>query len=303
MKIVFAGTPAVAIPTLHALIHAGHEIALVVTRKDAPQGRKRILTESPVAIEATKYQFPVLKTNSFDDHDLQIISELNADIGVVVAYGGLIPQKLLDALPYGWINLHFSALPEFRGAAPVQWALREGRNTISSTVFRLVEELDAGDIFSTEHHPIPINATSGETLEILAELGSKQVVNVLADIASGRALATSQLGEPTLARKLNLEDGHLKSTISAKDMFNIFRSATPEPGSWVHINGERMKLLSVELCNQQGEAGTISLHDDKVLLFSSDGALELVEIQPAGKSRMKARDWWRGLRVESIEFS
>lgn len=302
VKIVFAGTSDVAIPTLEKLLQAGHEVDLVVTRMDAPRGRKKILTQSEVAEAATKHKLHTLKINSFDSHSIDLIVNSHADLGVVVSYGGLIPQSILKVPRLGWINLHFSSLPELRGAAPVQWAIREGRTHISTTVFQLVEELDAGDIYSVEEHFIAPSLTAGEALDYLATEGAKQVIKVVESMETSTPIPIPQHGNPTYARKLLLEDGHLHTNTSAQDLHNIYRSVTPEPGAWVYVDGERLKILSANLSTESGKQGTISQINNKTYLFSVEGSLELVYVQPSGKQKMAAADWWRGLRVEEISF-
>lgn len=303
MKIIFAGTPAAAVPTLRALLRSTHEVVAVLTRPDAPHGRKRILTPSPVAQEATLSGIPLLYANRIDENIQQRIAECGADLGVVVAYGAIIPQQTLDLPRLGWINLHFSELPQWRGAAPVQWQLISGATHAGSSVFSLVEELDAGDVYDTQKHSIYPFETSGALLERLSELGSAQVIQVVDSLASGHAHPHAQTGEATYARKLVLEDGHLDPSGTATAAYNLFRGVTPEPGAYVVAGEERLKLISVSMSELVAPVGKILLREKKAVLGCADGALELITVQPAGKQAMSAADWFRGLRVEEVKVS
>lgn len=302
MKIVFAGTPDVAVPTLVALSDAGHEISAVLTRPDAPVGRKRVLTPSPVAQFALDHDIPVIYAHKVTDEVSSQLRELGADLGVVVAYGGLLPDDALSALRLGWINLHFSALPLWRGAAPVQWTLISGQTTTASTIFQLVTELDAGDIFDAEKICIDSDETSGMLLSRMSLSGAHQVVRVVNSLQEGTAHATAQHGEPSYARKLTLEDAHLDPTESGHAVFDRFRGVTPEPGAFVYLGDDRLKIHEATLSKDESiPAGSIIFSEGKTLLGTSTQALELHVVQPAGKSRMSAADWFRGLRQESVQ--
>lgn len=302
MKIVFAGTPEVAVPTLAALLDSGHEISAVLTRPDAPVGRKRVLTPSPVAQFARDHDIPVIYAHKVTDEVSSQLQELDADLGVVVAYGGLLPDDALSAPRWGWINLHFSALPLWRGAAPVQWTLISGQSTTASTVFQLVKELDAGDIFDSEILEIEPEETSGALLSRMSLSGARQVVRVVNAIYEGSAIAKVQQGQPSYARKLTLEDAHLNLTQSGQAVYDRFRGVTPEPGAFVYLGEERLKIHEASMSTVGGvPVGAIISSEGKTLLGTSTHALELHVVQPAGKSRMSAADWFRGLRQESVQ--
>lgn len=300
MKIIFAGTPEAAVPTLRALVDSTHHVVAVLTRPDAPVGRKRILTASPVAQVAQELGIPVLFANRVDDDIHNHLTELDADLGVVVAYGALLPQRTLEIPRQGWINLHFSELPQWRGAAPVQWQLISGSSHAGSSVFSLVEELDAGDVFDTKRHSIYPFETSGALLNRLSTLGSGQVVEVVNSLEAGTAQARPQTGESSYARKLVLEDGHLDVSGSAHTAYNLFRGVTPEPGAFVFVGTERLKLILLRPSSLEVPPGLIRLVEKKALLGCADGVLELITVQPAGKQAMSATDWLRGLRVEEV---
>ena len=304
MKIIFAGTPEAAVPTLTSLLNSSFDVVAVLTRPDAPQGRKRILTPSPVAQLALEHHIPVIYANRIDDEIQATIESFNADLGVVVAYGALLPELTLDSLKHGWINLHFSSLPSWRGAAPVQWQLLTGEVMAGSSVFKLVKELDAGDVFDTREWPILPNETSGELLERLSHLGSLQVLDVIDSINSGTAIATPQSGESSYARKLNLEDGHLNLNNDSDVVYNQYRGVTPEPGAFVVVGDERLKILEALKGGDQIVPPTqIVSIEKKLFLGCSSGSLELITVQPFGKKAMSAMDWFRGLRQEVVHVS
>ena len=296
MRLVFAGTPSVAVSSLLALLESDHEIVAVISREDAPLGRKRILTPSPVAQAAEERGIPVLKANRLTEAMAETVRALDADLGVIVAYGGLVREPLLSTPRLGWINLHFSLLPAWRGAAPVQRSLIAGDTVTGASVFQLVPELDAGDVFGMVEHPVAANITAGTLLDELAAVGSTLLVSVVDDIAAGTAKAIPQSGEVTLAPKLTLDDGRLDWSHDAHTLYNRFRGVTPEPGAHTTIGGARFKILDAKpRPDVTLDAGTLILQDKVVLIGTGTTALELVSVQPAGKAAMRAADWWRGL--------
>ena len=209
MRLIFAGTPDVAVPSLRVLAASDHDIATVVTRPDAPIGRRRVLTPSPVAAAAEELGLPLLKTARLDEGATARLATTDAELGVIVAYGGLVREPLLSMPEHGWINLHFSLLPRWRGAAPVQHALIAGDDETGASVFRLVAELDAGDVFEERRYAVPARATAGEVLNDLAGLGAELLRDVVAAIEDGTAVATPQAGAATFAPKLTEADGAL----------------------------------------------------------------------------------------------
>lgn len=304
MRIIFAGTPEVAVPTLKLLVERGHEVVAVLTRPDAPQGRKKILTPSPVADFATRHNIPLIHAAKITPEATEEIRGLRAELGVVVAYGALIPSETLGAIPHGWINLHFSALPQWRGAAPAQWQVLTGCQSAGSSVFSLVPELDAGDIFDVQTHPIDPDETSGELLSRLAVLGAEQVVSVVSAIESGEANARAQEGLVSHARKLTSDDGHLDISQPVDIVYNQFRGVSPEPGAYVVLDEQRFKIITARMAPQaEVEQGTIVVRNKEVLLGCARGALILKTVQPFGKPQMDAADWFRGTRLESVSVS
>ncbi|WP_315636852.1 MULTISPECIES: methionyl-tRNA formyltransferase [Microbacterium] len=298
MRLVFAGTPAAAVPTLRRLA-AEHDIAAVVTRPDAPLGRKRVLTPSPVAQAAAELGLPVIHAARLDEAVTEEIAALRPELGVIVAYGGLVREPLLSTPEAGWINLHFSLLPAWRGAAPVQRALIAGDPVLGASVFQLVPELDAGDVFATRAVELPGTSTAGEALEALALDGAALTADVVAAIADGTAHAVPQEGEPTFAAKLTLEDGLLDFREPFDVVYARFRGVTPEPGAHTTIDGQRLKILEARPADAEAEdlpPGAMAGTRSEVLIGTATSPLTVTRLQPAGKGPMNAADWWRGLQ-------
>jgi methionyl-tRNA formyltransferase len=296
LRIVFAGSPAAAVPSVTALAASDHEIVAVITREDAPLGRKRVLTATPVADAAEALGIPVLKANRISPLEARIAA-LRPDLGVIVAYGGLIREPLLSTPRLGWINLHFSLLPRWRGAAPVQRALIAGDTMTGAAVFQLVAELDAGPVFGTLEQPIGRNETAGHLLEILAERGAGLLTSVVDDLAAGTATSVPQDGDVTLAPKLELEDGRLDWARSAAELDARIRGTTPEPGAFTLLDdGERLKVLDAAIAHGDPAlpSGEFDLRAGRLLVGTGTDPLHLVTVQPAGKRAMAAADWWRG---------
>ncbi len=303
MRVIFAGTPEVAVPTLNALVDSEHTVVAVLTREDAPQGRRRVLTPSPVAVRAGELGIPTIKSNRITPETHASLAALRAEIGVVVAFGCIIPQATLDVLPHGWLNLHFSLLPEWRGAAPVQRALMAGDERLGVSVFRLVRQLDAGDVLRQRTIATPPRATAGEVLAQFAADAAPDVCGALDEIAAGRAVFTPQSGTVTVAEKLSIADARLGFHAPARQVFAQFRGVTPEPGAFVLLGDQRVKVLSMAMVGGEDAAalvqdpqpvGTLVQVRDAVGVWAADAPLLLLEVQPAGKRPMPAGDWFRG---------
>lgn len=301
MRLVVAGSPAAAVPTLRRLAASDHEIAAVLTRPPTPQGRKRVLTPTPVAAAAEELGLPVIEAVRVDDGVTERIEQLDADLGVIVAYGALLRRRALDAPTSGWINLHFSDLPRYRGAAPVQRAVMAGDTSTAATVFQLVEELDAGPVFASDRFDIDPDATAGEVLAAMAERGADTVLRVVDAIAAGTATAVEQVGEPTLAPKTTIEDGRITFDDTAASVHARVRGVTPEPGAFAHLGDTRVKLLRVARTGGAVDAvphlapGALALSGGRLLVGTADEPLVVIEVQPAGKKAMDAAAWARGL--------
>jgi len=300
MRVVFAGTPEVAVPTLRRLADGPHEVVAVVTRPDSPQGRKRVLTPSPVAIAAAELGLTIIKAARLDDEATAQITAQHPDLGVVVAYGGLVRDPLLSAPTHGWVNLHFSDLPRWRGAAPVQRALMAGDASIGACVFSLVAALDAGDVFARLEYEPPAMSTAGDVLDALAHRGAYLVADVVDALADGTAHAAPQEGEPTHAAKLTIEDGRLDFDEPAERVLARWRGVTPEPGAHTSVGGARVKILSARPSDRaDGLApGRIASGVGGVLIGTATEPILVERVQPAGKGAMDAAAWWRGLRLD-----
>ncbi|MDQ4212794.1 methionyl-tRNA formyltransferase [Microbacterium sp. ASV81] len=298
MRLVFAGTPAAAVPTLRRLA-AEHEIVAVVTRPDAPLGRKRILTPSPVAQEAEALGIHVIKAARLDEDATGRIAALRPELGVIVAYGGLVREPLLSTPAHGWINLHFSLLPAWRGAAPVQRALIAGDAELGATVFQLVPALDAGAVHAVQVFPVADDATADDALASLAEDGAGLTAAAVAAIAAGTARPVPQEGEPTHAAKLDLSDGLLDWTEPAAAVFARYRGVTSEPGAHTTIDGAPLKVRELARAADADPLAPGELRGVKrgVLVGTATDPLLLVRVQPAGRPVMAAADWFRGLRA------
>ncbi len=299
MRLVFAGTPEAAVPSLRRLASSSHDVVGVVTRADAPVGRKRVLTPSPVAVAAEELGLETIKTDRLDAAATERITALEPDLGVIVAYGGLVREPLLSAPRHGWINLHFSLLPRWRGAAPVQHALIAGDARTGAAVFRLVPELDAGDVFAAIEHEVPADATAGELLGSLAVEGAELLARVVDEIAAGTARAVPQEGEPSYAPKLGDDDGRVRWDEPREAVLGRIRGVTPEPGAHTTVDGARLKVLAARAARDGSPAlspGEITLHGKEVLVGTSTLPIVLERVQPAGRNAMGAADWWRGTR-------
>jgi methionyl-tRNA formyltransferase len=305
MKLVFAGTPQAAVPSLVALTQSQHDLAAVITRADAPLGRKRVLTPSPLAQAAEERGLHLLKTNRLDEVATAEIAALQPDLGVIVAYGGLVREPLLSVPRLGWINLHFSLLPRWRGAAPVQRALMAGDALTGAAVFQLVPELDAGAVFAQIEQTISEDDTAGSLLGDLSDSGARLLLQVIDALEAGGLQATPQSGPVTLAPKLTLADARVDWSESAVSVRNRVRGVTPEPGAFTVVGDARLKLQGVALTQgfEPQPAGLIREIDKKVLIGTGTEPLELVTVQPAGKTQMKAIDWWRGVAATEVVAS
>ncbi|WP_082486202.1 methionyl-tRNA formyltransferase [Frigoribacterium sp. Leaf186] len=298
MRLVFAGSPSAAVPSLTALAAGPHEIVAVLTRDDTPQGRRRVLTPTPVALEADRLGLPVVKARRLTPEVTAELTALEPDLGVVVAYGALLREPLLGMPRLGWINLHFSLLPAWRGAAPVQRSLMAGDQVTGAAVFRLVPELDAGDLYDTLTRPLDGTETAGDLLDELARSGADLLGGVVDRLADGTARATPQSGDVTLAPKLTLADGDLDATRPAAELIDRFRGVTPEPGARVDLDGTSLKVTEARVTPMDEsplEAGRLESRGRRLLLGTASSPVELVRVQPAGKREMSAADWWRGL--------
>ncbi|WP_328458487.1 MULTISPECIES: methionyl-tRNA formyltransferase [unclassified Amycolatopsis] len=305
MKLVFAGTPDPAVPALRALLDSGrHEVVAVVTRPDAQAGRGRHVVRSPVGALADEHGIEVLTpARAGDPAFLARLSELAPDACPVVAYGALLPQSALDIPSLGWVNLHFSLLPAWRGAAPVQAAIRAGDEITGASTFRIVKELDAGPVFGVVTETIAATDTAGELLGRLSESGAKLLLSTMDGLADGSLRAQEQPAEGlSYAPKVTVDDARVSFADPAAAVDRQIRSVTPDPGAWAEFRGERLKLGPVTVLDEPGPPpGELVLERKRVLVGTATKPLRLGEVQAPGKKRMAATDWARGTRIEQGE--
>ncbi|MFF8954906.1 methionyl-tRNA formyltransferase [Streptomyces sp. NPDC014894] len=302
MKLVFAGTPEVAVPALDALIASDrHEVAAVVTRPDAPAGRGRKLVASPVAQRAEEAGIEVLKPARPRDEDfLARLREIAPDCCPVVAYGALLPRVALDVPARGWVNLHFSLLPAWRGAAPVQHAVLAGDEMTGAATFLIEEGLDSGPVYGVITERVRPTDTSGDLLTRLAFAGAGLLAATMDGIEDGALTAVPQPAEGvSLAPKLTVDDARVDWRAPALRVDRVVRGCTPAPGAWTEFRGERLKLVSVGLvADRAGLApGELAAGKNDVHVGTGSHAVELLWVQPQGKKPMRAADWARGVRI------
>lgn len=298
MRIVFAGTPATAVPTLEALVASRHEVAAVITRPDARVGRGRSLQPSPIAVAAEAHGIQVLKpTSTSDPAFLEELAATDARLGVIVAYGALLRRDVLDALEFGWINLHYSVLPSWRGAAPVQRSIMAGDEVTGATVFSLVEALDAGPVLGTITERIREDDTTGTMLDRLSDEGAKLVVDVVDHIEDGDIGAISQPEDGvSYAHKLTTDDARIDWKRPAFAIDRQIRGCTPAPGAWTEVDGARLKVGPLTIAEESTlEPGVAAIGKREVRVGTATTDVVLGEVQPHGKKAMAAADWGRGL--------
>ncbi len=305
MRLVFAGTPEAALPALQAIADSGHELAAVVTRPDAPSGRGRQLVRSHVGAWADEHGVEVLTpAKPREPEFLQRLAQIAPDCVPVVAYGALVPRVALDIPKHGWINLHFSLLPAWRGAAPVQHAVWHGDEITGASVFLLEEGLDTGPVYGTLTEAIGPRDTSGDLLGRLAIAGAGLLVAVLDAIETGHARATPQPAEGvSLAPKITVDDAKVAWGEPAFAVDRRVRATTPAPGAWTVFREERLKLGLVRAApdGPQLSPGDLLVEKRRVLAGTATVPVELGEVRAAGKKPMSAVDWARGVRVGAQE--
>lgn len=301
MRLVFAGTPEVAIPSLAALMSAGHEVAAVLTQPDAPGKRGKTLIASPVKEFALDHGLTVMTpVKASHPEVVEQIAALGADAAAVVAYGQILRQPLLDAVRLGWVNLHFSLLPAWRGAAPVQRALQAGDDVTGATTFLLERGMDTGPVIGQLTETVRQRDTAGDLLERLAHSGAPLLVDSLEALGSGSARPQAQ-GEDgvSYAAKLTRDDALVRWDLPAHVIDRAIRACTPAPGAWTSLpDGTSAKLGPVEPCEGPSTTpGLIKVNGDDVTVGTGTHPVRLSWIQPAGKRQLEAAQWWRGARL------
>ncbi|MET0642476.1 MAG: methionyl-tRNA formyltransferase [Jiangellaceae bacterium] len=305
MRLVFAGTPQTALPSLRAILDSRHDVVAVLTRPDAPTGRSRKLSPSPVAQVATDAGIEVLRPQRPRDPDFLVrLAEIGPDCAPVVAYGGLLPRPALDVPKHGWVNLHFSLLPAWRGAAPVQHAILAGDDLTGASTFQIEEELDSGPVYGVVTEPVRPTDTSGDLLDRLAVAGARLLVATLDGIEDGTLLAHPQSSDGlSWAPKLTAADAEVDWSAPAVRVDRLIRACTPAPGAWTTFRGDRLKLGPVRADPQAADLGPGQLRADRdgVGVGTGTRVVLLGEVQPQGKRVMPADDWARGARLGPAE--
>lgn len=300
MRIVFMGTPDFAVPSLQALIDAGHDVCAVYTQPDKPQGRKQILTAPPVKTLALEHDIPVFQPNTLKNEDEQArLRELAPEVIIVVAYGKLLPKAVLDIPPHGCINVHGSLLPRWRGAAPIQWAVIAGDEKAGVTTMQMAEGLDTGDMLLTYETKVGEKETAGELFDRLAQSGAELLTQTLVklDEITPRPQDDAQ---SCYAHMLDKQMAVIDWSKSAHEIDCLIRGLNPWPIALTTLSGERLKVFAAEKANGNGEPGTVLEADPKkgLTVACGEGALGLTEIQLVGGKRMKATDFLRGHAIE-----
>jgi methionyl-tRNA formyltransferase len=306
MRLVFAGTPGNAASTLEALVSAGFDVIGVITRKDSKIGRNRELTESPVAAVAAQCGIETIKANSFSAEVHSWIERKSPDLGVIVAFGSILKKQTLDIPMRGWVNLHYSLLPDFPGAAPVQHAILGGETVTGVTVFRLDEGIDTGPILARREFPIEQDMTAGELLSALTEVGSELMIETLSSLEEH---LSNQQRQPVrqainFAGKLSRSDAKIDFSRPAIEIHNLVRAMNPEPIAWFEYDNSPIRVLKSAATDVSDlPKGNSMLQSGELLIGCGKGALTLLQVQPAGRNSMRGADWFRGLRQDSIRIS
>lgn len=300
MRIVFMGTPDFAVPSLQALIDAGHDVCAVYTQPDKPQGRKQILTAPPVKTLALEHDIPVFQPNTLKNEDEQArLRELAPEVIIVVAYGKLLPKAVLDIPPHGCINVHGSLLPRWRGAAPIQWAVIAGDEMAGVTTMQMAEGLDTGDMLLTYKTKVGEKETAGELFDRLAQSGAELLTQTLVKLDEIEPRPQDD-AQSCYAHMLDKQMAVIDWSKSAHEIDCLIRGLNPWPIALTTLSGERLKVFAAEKTNGRGEPGTVLEADPKkgLTVACGEGALRLTEIQLVGGKRMKATDFLRGHAIE-----
>lgn len=302
MRIVFMGTPDFAVPCLQRILDDGHEVPAVFTQPDKPVGRHATLTPPPVKRLAQEHKIPVYQPTKMRDGTVAAqLRELAPDCLVVVAYGRILPQAILDVPPKGCINIHGSLLPKYRGAAPIQWSVINGEAVTGVTSMFMDAGMDTGNIIDTITTPIGENETAGELFDRLAPLGAELLSRTLRSVANGTVQSTPQDNDKaTMAPMLEKAMGRLDFTLPAEVLHNHIRGMNPWPGCFCTAGGKMLKIHESRMAEGRGKAGEL-LSSDPVTVACGEGALQLITVQPEGKPRMAAADWLRGARLQKGE--
>lgn len=299
-KIVFMGTPDFSVPVLQQLISDGYDVIAVVTQPDRPVGRKRVLTPPPVKVEALKHGIPVFQPEKIRNREeLEPILALQPDLIVTAAFGQILPKELLEAPPFGCINVHASLLPELRGGAPIHYSIMQGKEKTGITIMYMVEKLDAGDILTQVEVPIEENDNVGTLHDKLSAAGSKLLSETVPLLLDGKLTPIPQDDEKaTFAYNIKREQEKIDWTKSGEDIYNHVRGLNPWPVAYTSLNGQVVKIWSTEkvAATKKAVPGTIIelLQDGIVVATGNETAIKIIELQPSGKKKMLAEPFLRG---------
>ena len=299
MRIAVAATPEVAIPTLDALLASRHELVCVITKPDAPAGRGRALQATTVADWAERNNVTLYKPDSSE-----LIGELTADLDLVVTigFGLLLPLEILEKPRYGFINLHFSLLPRWRGAAPVQRAIEAGDSVTGVTVFQLDAGMDTGPIYTSAQIPLSVSTTADQLFQSLAILGVAPVLQTLELVERGERPTAQENAGASRAYKLSKEEGRIDWSLSAEVINRKVNAFNPAPGAWSNFRGQVIKIDKVRFSDQIALAGQLKVVEKSIYIGTATSALELLEVTPSGKAKMTAASWANGARLGATDM-
>lgn len=303
MKIVFAGTTGNSAAVLEALVKAQVNVVAVLTRLDSAQGRRKLLTESPVADKARELGLKVHKSNRIDSSTLEFIGGIKPDLGIVVAYGVIFSKEMLEIPNFGWVNLHFSLLPSYRGAAPVQRALMNGETQTGVTLFSLDTGMDSGQILSQQRIDIEAEVNSKGLLGELTALGIKELLHLISNFDEVYSTRTAQpLDGVSFAPKVARDEARIDFSGSAIRNYDLIRAMNPEPVAWFIYRNAPIRVLEGSISTEYLAPGKAELIGNDLVVGFDTGSLTFKTVQPAGKTAMKGSDWFRGLRETSVVF-
>jgi len=306
MRVVFMGTPAFAVPSLSALVTAGHSVEFVITQPDRPVGRKQTLTPPPVKVRATELGLSVFQPRRVKSADsFQKLQGIAPDVIVVVGYGQIIPQRILDLPPHGCINVHASLLPKYRGAAPINWAIANGETKTGVTTMKLVFKLDAGDMLLKCDTLIGPEETAEQLFERLAPMGAELLIETLAGLEAGNIVAEPQKeDEATFAPILKREEGEIDWNLEASRIYDRLRGFTPWPGVYTYFRDRRLQIHRAQALDEAGQGpGRVSTQGGRLRVGCGESSsLAVDEVQTEGKKRIAASDFVRGYRPEEGEL-
>lgn len=288
IKVIFFGTPEFAVPALSSLVDAGYDIVAVITKPDEPQGRKQIITPPPIKIVAEEHFLNVLQPVTLKDPEvIDTIGSLSADLGVVVAYGKIISREIIDLFPQGLINIHPSLLPQYRGPSPIQSVLLAGDTMTGVSIMCIDDQVDHGPILAQKEYSIIADDTYTSLEKKLSQIGAELLIETLPGYLDGSLEPRAQDdSQATFSKLIKTEDAEITVNDTAQTALNKIRALNPEPGTYMVINGQRIKILTAEF--------TELIDSSKPIIALADGRILLCRVQPAGKIVMDAADWWRG---------